>query len=142
MGDVLLVGINSDASVKRLKGPRRPVIGETDRAAMLAALDCVAYVVIFDEDTPHTMLHAIQPDVLVKGGTYAPHEVVGHEVVASYGGKVRVTGVVEGISTTAILKSLHHDEEPAVAGKIAGTIVAGSPNVEDSSSVTHRRRAG
>jgi D-beta-D-heptose 7-phosphate kinase/D-beta-D-heptose 1-phosphate adenosyltransferase len=118
MGDVLLVGINSDSSVKRLKGSRRPVIGEADRAAMLAALDCVDYVVVFDEDTPHSMLHAIQPDVLVKGGTYAPHEVVGHEVVEGYGGTVRVTGVVEGISTTAILKSLYHDDAPAIAGSI------------------------
>jgi D-beta-D-heptose 7-phosphate kinase/D-beta-D-heptose 1-phosphate adenosyltransferase len=126
MGDVLLVGINSDSSVKRLKGSRRPVIGEADRAAMLAALDCVDYVVVFDDDTPHAMLHAVQPDVLVKGGTYAPHEVVGHEVVESYGGKVRVTGVVEGISTTAILKSLYHDDKPAIAGSITAVSLMSS----------------
>lgn len=118
MGDVLIVGVNSDTSVKRLKGPSRPVIGETDRAAMLAALAAVDYVIIFNDDTPHRMLHAIRPDVLVKGGTYAPREVVGHEVVTAYGGEVRVAGVVEGISTTNILASLeqkHHAPEQSAA---------------------------
>ncbi|MCA9270360.1 MAG: D-glycero-beta-D-manno-heptose 1-phosphate adenylyltransferase, partial [Planctomycetales bacterium] len=106
MGDVLIVGINSDASVRQLKGPTRPVISEQDRAAMLAALAAVDYVIVFDDATPHRMLHAIRPDVLVKGGTYAPHEVVGHEVVTAYGGEIRLAGVVEGISTTNILASL------------------------------------
>jgi D-beta-D-heptose 7-phosphate kinase/D-beta-D-heptose 1-phosphate adenosyltransferase len=123
-GDVLVVAINSDASVRKLKGPQRPVIGEADRAAMLAALDCVDYVVVFEEDTPHALLHALQPDVLVKGGTYSPHEVVGHEVVTAYGGKVHVTGVVEGISTTAILRSLPGESVPA---PVAGVIAPGSP---------------
>ena len=118
-GNVLVVAINSDASVRKLKGPQRPVIGESDRAAMLAALDCVSYVIVFDEDTPHTLLHALQPDVLVKGGTYTTDQVVGHEVVESYGGKICVTGVVEGISTTAILQSLQR-ETPANA--IAGSL--------------------
>ena len=106
MGDVLVVGVNADAGVRRLKGPTRPVISEADRAAMLAAMAAVDYVVVFDEDTPHRLLHAIQPDVLVKGGTYQPHEVVGHEVVTGYGGEIRVAGVVDGISTTNILESL------------------------------------
>ncbi|MBM4089497.1 MAG: D-glycero-beta-D-manno-heptose 1-phosphate adenylyltransferase [Planctomycetes bacterium] len=105
-GDVLVVGVNSDASVRRLKGPSRPVISESDRAAMLAALACVEAVVIFDEDTPHRMLEALRPDVLVKGGTYAPSEVVGREIVEAYGGEVRVTSVVDGISTTQIVQSL------------------------------------
>ncbi|MHB1036692.1 MAG: D-glycero-beta-D-manno-heptose 1-phosphate adenylyltransferase [Pirellulales bacterium] len=106
MGDVLVVGINSDAGVRRLKGVQRPVIGQADRAAMLAALACVDYVVVFDEDTPHEILRAIRPDILVKGGTYAPAEVVGHELVEAYGGRVRVTRTVEGISTSGILASL------------------------------------
>jgi D-beta-D-heptose 7-phosphate kinase/D-beta-D-heptose 1-phosphate adenosyltransferase len=110
-GDVLVVGVNSDAGVRRLKGPERPVIGERDRAALLAALSCVDYVVVFDEDTPHRLLEAIRPDVLVKGGTYAPHQVVGHEVVEAYGGRVEVTGVIEGMSTTRIVESLA-DHEP------------------------------
>jgi D-beta-D-heptose 7-phosphate kinase/D-beta-D-heptose 1-phosphate adenosyltransferase len=121
-GDVLLVAINSDSSVRRLKGPQRPVISETDRAAMLAALDCVDYVIVFDDDTPHALLHALKPEVLVKGGTYRPEDVVGHEVVASYGGKVMLTGVVEGISTTNILKSLEATGLPREA--IAGMVTA------------------
>jgi D-beta-D-heptose 7-phosphate kinase/D-beta-D-heptose 1-phosphate adenosyltransferase len=106
LGDVLIVGLNSDASVRRLKGPTRPVIGEQARAAMLAAMAAVDYVVIFDEPTPHNLLHHLRPDVLVKGGTYRPSEVVGHEVVEAYGGQVGVVGLVEGVSTTAILASL------------------------------------
>ena len=86
LGNTLIVGVNSDASVRRLKGSSRPVIAESDRAAMLAALACVGYVVVFDEDTPHRLLEAIRPDVLVKGGTYTPSEVVGHEIVEAYGG--------------------------------------------------------
>ena len=109
MGDVLVVGVNSDASVRNLKGPGRPVISELDRGAMLAALACVDAVVVFDERTPHRLLEALRPDVLVKGGTYSPQEVVGREVVEAYGGKVRVTGVVDGISTTRIVQSLRGD---------------------------------
>jgi D-beta-D-heptose 7-phosphate kinase / D-beta-D-heptose 1-phosphate adenosyltransferase len=118
-GDILVVAINSDNSVRKLKGPQRPVIGQSDRAAMLAALDCVNYVLIFDEDTPHNILHTIQPNVLVKGGTYTTEQVVGHEVVTAYGGKVHVTSVVEGISTTAILESLGNETTaPMIAGSL------------------------
>lgn len=106
-GDLLIVGLNSDASVRRLKGPSRPVINEQDRAAMLAALAAVDYVIVFDEATPHNLLHHLRPDVLVKGGTYKPAEVVGHEVVQAYGGKVCVAGLVEGVSTTSILASVN-----------------------------------
>lgn len=120
MGEVLIVGLNSDAGVQRLKGPTRPVIGEADRAAVLAALSAVDYVVIFDEDTPHALLHAIKPDVLVKGGTYAPHEVVGHEVVTAYGGEVRVAGVVDGVSTTKIVHGLQRPPEPPPELRRAG----------------------
>jgi D-beta-D-heptose 7-phosphate kinase/D-beta-D-heptose 1-phosphate adenosyltransferase len=116
LGKVLVVGVNSDASVRRLKGPSRPVISESDRAAMLAALACVGYVVVFDEDTPNLLLEAIRPDVLVKGGTYTPDQVVGHEIVEAYGGTVCVTGMVDGISTTNILASLARGESaPAAA---------------------------
>lgn len=107
LGDLLIVGVNSDASVRKLKGPQRPVINERDRAAMLAALAAVAFVVVFDEDTPCDLLRAIRPDVLVKGGTYTPEQVVGHEIVTAYGGKVCVTSVVDGISTTRILETIH-----------------------------------
>jgi D-beta-D-heptose 7-phosphate kinase/D-beta-D-heptose 1-phosphate adenosyltransferase len=117
MGDVLIVGVNSDASVRKLKGPGRPAIAEADRAAMLAALACVQHVVIFANDTPHALLDAIRPDVLVKGGTYAADAIVGHEIVEAYGGAVCVTGVVDGISTTNILASLARGET-AAAGQI------------------------
>lgn len=105
-GDVLIVGVNNDESVRRLKGPQRPIISQADRLAMLASLACVDRVVLFDEDTPHAMLAAIRPDVLVKGGTYQPHEVVGREVVDSYGGRVCITRLVKGVSTTRIVESM------------------------------------
>ena len=106
LGDQLIVAINSDGSVRRLKGETRPVIRQADRAAMLAALAVVDYVLIFDEDTPHELLRQIRPDVLVKGGTYTPDQVVGHEVVEAYGGQVTVTGAIDGVSTTNILQSI------------------------------------
>jgi D-beta-D-heptose 7-phosphate kinase/D-beta-D-heptose 1-phosphate adenosyltransferase len=105
-GDVLIVAINSDASVRRLKGNRRPIVSQCERAARLAALDFVDYILVFDDDTPLKILRELRPDVLVKGGTYRPDEVVGREFVESYGGIVRLTSAVEGISTSAILSSM------------------------------------
>jgi D-beta-D-heptose 7-phosphate kinase / D-beta-D-heptose 1-phosphate adenosyltransferase len=105
-GDVLFVGVNCDQVIRQLKGPQRPIIGEQERMAVLAALACVDHVVLFSEATPHALLRAIRPDVLVKGGTYAPEEVVGREVVESYGGTIRVTPVVEGLSTTNIVEAV------------------------------------
>ena len=140
LGNVLIVGVNSDAGVRKLKGPGRPVIGEADRAAMLAAMACVQYVIVFDEDTPHELLRAIRPDVLVKGGTYTTEQVVGHEVVEAYGGTVCVTGVVDGISTTSILSSLARGETLHSAEAQRGNETAGgAPPPHE----THRmRRAG
>lgn len=106
LGDVLVVGLNSDRSVRRLKGEGRPIISERARAEVLAELSCVDYVIIFDEDTPRRLIEAIRPDVLVKGGTYKPHELVGADIVSSYGGEVRVTNVVDGVSTTNILNGV------------------------------------
>lgn len=103
-GDVLIVAINSDRSVRANKGPQRPVIAEQDRAAMLAALGCVDHVLIFDDPTPHQLLAAIRPDVLVKGGDYALNQVVGREIVEAYGGQVHVTEHVPGISTSKVLE--------------------------------------
>lgn len=106
-GDCLIVAINSDDSVRRLnKGPDRPIFAEEDRAAMLAALEAVDYVVVFDEATPNALLEQLRPDVLVKGGTYATHEIVGREVVEAYGGVVKPLTLVEGISTTRIVQGL------------------------------------
>jgi D-beta-D-heptose 7-phosphate kinase/D-beta-D-heptose 1-phosphate adenosyltransferase len=106
LGDILIVGINSDNSVRRLKGESRPVINEQDRATLLAALACVDHVVVFDDDTPHECLRRIRPDWLVKGGTYGPHEVVGQELVESYGGRAHVTSRVGDMSTTRILQTI------------------------------------
>ncbi len=139
LGDVLVVGVNSDQSVRKLKGPSRPVISESDRAAMLAALACVQYVVVFDDDTPCNLLHAIRPDVLVKGGTYTTDEVVGHEIVEAYGGQVCVTGVVDGISTTNILASLARGETArSLESNALHPIVKPETNSDDSK----LRRAG
>jgi D-beta-D-heptose 7-phosphate kinase/D-beta-D-heptose 1-phosphate adenosyltransferase len=106
LGDVLIVAVNSDASVRRLKGNDRPVIREADRAAMLAALACVRHVLIFEEDTPHELLRRLRPNVLVKGGTYTVEEIVGKEIVEAYGGRVCVLGKVDGVSTTEILAAV------------------------------------
>ena len=104
LGDVLIVAINSDAGVRRLKGSQRPVIGQADRAAMLASLACVDYVLIFDDETPHGVLDSLRPDVLVKGGT--TQEVIGREVVEAYGGTVRTTQAFTDISTTEIISEI------------------------------------
>jgi D-beta-D-heptose 7-phosphate kinase/D-beta-D-heptose 1-phosphate adenosyltransferase len=112
LGDVLVVAVNADAGVRQLKGPTRPIIAEDDRAALVAALGCVDYVLIFDDPTPHRLLEAIRPDVLVKGGTYTRDEVVGCESVESYGGRVCVTSRVDGVSTTQILARIEAERSP------------------------------
>jgi D-beta-D-heptose 7-phosphate kinase/D-beta-D-heptose 1-phosphate adenosyltransferase len=109
LGDILVVAVNGDGSVRRLKGPGRPVVPARDRAALVAALACVDHVLIFDEDTPHALLRRLRPDVLAKGGTYTVDEVVGREVVHAYGGRVCVTGACEGLSTTGLLTALRGD---------------------------------
>lgn len=106
MGEVLVIGLNSDHSVSRLKGPSRPILCQADRAAMLSALAVVDYVVVFDEDTPLSLIKQIKPDVLVKGGDYRAESIVGREFVQSYGGQVAVTGKVDGVSTTKILNDV------------------------------------
>jgi D-beta-D-heptose 7-phosphate kinase/D-beta-D-heptose 1-phosphate adenosyltransferase len=103
-GDVLIVGLNSDTTVSKLKGPGRPIVKQRDRATMLAALECVSHVVVFDDLTPHRMLDALRPDVLVKGGT--TNDVVGREFVESYGGVVKVTTHTAGICTTSLVSSI------------------------------------
>ncbi|MCE9557005.1 MAG: D-glycero-beta-D-manno-heptose 1-phosphate adenylyltransferase [Planctomycetes bacterium] len=105
MGDLLIVGLNSDSSVREARGPTRPINQEIQRAGVLAALGCVDYVVIFSEATPHHLLEQIRPDVLVKGGDYTESTVVGREIVEAYGGRVCVADKVEGCSTTNILRA-------------------------------------
>ncbi len=102
--DRLIVGLNSDASVKRLKGPERPVQDERARAEVLAALEAVDLVVIFEEDTPIKLIEAIRPSTLVKGGDYTREQVVGHEVVAANGGEVVIVDILQGHSTTSLIE--------------------------------------
>ena len=103
-GDRLIVAINSDASVARLKGPNRPIVSQSERARVLAALAAVDAVVIFDESTPLELILAVQPDVLVKGGDYNPETVVGAHEVQSWGGEVKIVPTVEGFSTTRLIE--------------------------------------
>lgn len=107
-GDLLILGLNSDGSVRGLKGPTRPVRKEAERARVLAALSYVDYIVVFEEPTPIALIEAVRPDVLVKGGDYRhkQHEITGKDLVESYGGRLHLAGLVEGVSTTAILKSV------------------------------------
>jgi D-beta-D-heptose 7-phosphate kinase/D-beta-D-heptose 1-phosphate adenosyltransferase len=120
-GDCLVVAVNSDSSVRQLKGPSRPIIGEADRASMLAALTAVDFVTIFAEPTPHALLHLLKPDVLIKGGTYSHDEVVGWEVVEAYGGRVVVACEVKGLSTTAIVERIREAEATETTGGLTRT---------------------
>ena len=104
-GDVLVVGLNTDASVRRLKGETRPINKEDDRALLLAALSMVDAVVLFAEDTPYDLIRTVHPDVLVKGADYKPEEIVGNDLVTSYGGTVEVVPLTEGYSTTSLVES-------------------------------------
>lgn len=106
-GDCLVVAVNSDESIRGLgKGADRPLFHEEYRATMLAALEAVDYVVVFEEATPHALIEAIRPDVLVKGGTYRADEIVGREIVLGYGGQVKPMGIAPGLSTTDIVRRL------------------------------------
>ena len=105
-GDALVVGINSDTSVKRLKGPDRPIRSEADRAFVLASLEAVDAVCVFDEDTPLELVRALRPDVIVKGGDYSPENVVGAAEVRSWGGECVIIPLTPGHSTTSIIEQL------------------------------------
>lgn len=105
-GDVLIVGLNSDASVRRLKGPTRPLISEHERAAMLAALECVDAVTLFAEETPLELLQAVRPDVLVKGGDYQIDQVVGRELIEAGGGQVTLVPLLPAHSTSALIEQI------------------------------------
>ena len=106
MGHVLVVGINSDASARRNKGPNRPIISQEDRAFMLCNLIPVDFVIIFEEDTPYTLIGQLRPDVLVKGADYTVDKIVGSDIVLGYGGKVVPVELVKGKSSTRIINSI------------------------------------
>jgi D-beta-D-heptose 7-phosphate kinase/D-beta-D-heptose 1-phosphate adenosyltransferase len=112
LGDVLVLAINSDASVRRLKGPERPLVTEAERAALLAALACVDAVTIFDEDTPLEALQSVKPHVLVKGADYRAEQVVGKEFVESYGGKVALVPLLPAKSTSALVERIKGSRHP------------------------------
>jgi len=114
LGQCLIMGLNSDESVRRLKGADRPIIPENERAEMLAALECVDFVTIFDEDTPEALLELLKPDVLAKGGTTPV--VVGRDIVEGYGGEVLTLDPVEGTSTTAIIERILDNHDAKVEG--------------------------
>jgi D-glycero-beta-D-manno-heptose 1-phosphate adenylyltransferase len=109
LGDVLVVGVNSDRSVKAYKGPTRPILSELERSSMLAALECVDYVITFDEDTPAESLARLKPDIHCKGAEYAPpngRPVPERAVVEGYGGRIEYLPLVPGVSTTDVLKRI------------------------------------
>jgi rfaE bifunctional protein nucleotidyltransferase chain/domain len=106
MGNALIVGINSDASVRRLKGDSRPIIAQEHRALMLAAMRFVDYITIFDDDTPAQLIRTIMPDILVKGADYTAEQVAGGGIVSANGGKVALVALTEGCSTSGIVKRI------------------------------------
>lgn len=108
LGDLLVVGLNSDTSVRRLKGESRPINGEKERAFVLAALAFVDYVVVFEEDTPKELIEVVKPNVLVKGGDYKIENIVGADFVMQNGGTVTTIPFVEGFSSTHIIEQLKH----------------------------------
>ena len=107
-GDVLIVGINADASVKKLKGPLRPINNENARAILLASLLQTDAIIIFEEDTPLNLIITLMPDVLVKGGDYTLEQIVGGKEVIAAGGKVVIAKIIEGVSTTKIIEKLNN----------------------------------
>lgn len=106
LGDVLVVALNSDASVRRLKGPTRPLVSQRDRCEVMAALEMVDYVTVFGEDTPYKLIGILQPDVLVKGGDWAPDQIIGADVVRARGGTVRALPYARGYSTTKLAEKI------------------------------------
>ncbi|MEG1497954.1 MAG: D-glycero-beta-D-manno-heptose 1-phosphate adenylyltransferase [Bacteroidales bacterium] len=106
LGTILVVGLNSDASVSRLKGKQRPIQNQLSRATVLAGLECVDMVAIFEEDTPISLVKQVHPNFLVKGGDYKPEDIVGYQTVKSYGGEILTIPFVEGFSTSSILQKL------------------------------------
>ncbi len=106
LGDLLVVGLNQDASVKTLKGPKRPVVSEKERAEILSALEFVDHVILFGDKTPLRLIRAIRPDILVKGGDWKKKDIVGSEFVESCGGKVRALAFSKGFSTTRLIQKI------------------------------------
>ncbi len=111
LGDILIVGLNSDDSVKRLKGSSRPINNQQDRKIVLEALRSVDYVLIFEEDTPYNLINQIKPDVLVKGGDWKVEQIVGSDIVLENGGEVKSLLFIDGASTTSIIEKILSKKE-------------------------------
>jgi len=109
-GDLLIVGINSDESVKQIKGPTRPVLPESDRCELLGAMEMVDYVVLFDEPDPHDLISAVRPDVLVKGGDWNAEKIIGADLVEEAGGRVAVVPYIKGFSTTELIERVKNSD--------------------------------
>lgn len=105
-GDILIVGINSDSSVRMIKGGRRPIVNENDRASLIAALESVNFVLLFKEKTPLKLIKELKPDILVKGSDWNKDSIVGNDIVLSYGGRVNTIKLVKGRSTTNLIKKI------------------------------------
>ncbi|MBI5043456.1 MAG: D-glycero-beta-D-manno-heptose 1-phosphate adenylyltransferase [Nitrospirae bacterium] len=103
-GDILIVAVNSDSSVKSIKGDKRPIVSQSERAEVVAALEMVDYVTMFDEDTPYNVIKKLQPDVLIKGGDWTIDKIVGRDIVEARGGRVIAIPFIEGASTTGIVE--------------------------------------
>ena len=110
LGDILVIGLNTDASVARIKGKNRPVNSQTDRALILASLNFVDAIVLFDEDTPYNLIKKVQPDVLVKGSDYKPEEIVGYDVLKAKSGEVVTVDYLEGYSTSSLIERLRNPD--------------------------------
>lgn len=106
LGDRLVIALNTDQSVKKIKGPERPVTAQSDRAEVLSALECVDYLIFFGEPTPESLIKAVKPDFLVKGGDWKKESIVGWKFVESYGGKVKSLPFVKGFSTTGLIQKI------------------------------------
>jgi D-glycero-beta-D-manno-heptose 1-phosphate adenylyltransferase len=106
LGDILIIGLNSDSSVKKIKGKSRPIVSQKNRALLLAGLEAADFVVIFNELTPEKLIKAIRPDVLVKGGDWKKEKIIGAEFVESYGGKVKSLKYIKGLSTRGLIKKI------------------------------------
>lgn len=111
LGDVLVVGVNSDDSVKRLKGPERPMNGESDRAFLLENLKSVDYTIVFGEDTPYELIKSILPDFLVKGGDWKKEDIVGYDIVTENGGEVKSLNFVGNYSTTGLIDKINQGSQ-------------------------------
>jgi D-beta-D-heptose 7-phosphate kinase/D-beta-D-heptose 1-phosphate adenosyltransferase len=105
-GDILVVGLNSDSSVKRLKGPERPINREQSRALLLASLVMTDVIILFEEDTPLQLITAFMPDILVKGGDYTVEQIAGAKEVLAAGGEVKIAKIIDGVSTTGIIEKM------------------------------------